>query len=115
MPSIVIPLGSTERHGPHPPLDTDTRIAAAVAPDCHREPQAEDLPIAREWLMAPAMPTAPAAQTPPVSLERRSALKPPDDARGVCGRSAACRARRLVFVNGHAGNVGAFDPSGSLR
>jgi creatinine amidohydrolase len=28
---LVIPLGSTEQHGPHLPFDTDTRIAAAVA------------------------------------------------------------------------------------
>lgn len=28
---IFIPLGSTEQHGPHLPLDTDTRIAVAVA------------------------------------------------------------------------------------
>jgi mycofactocin precursor peptide peptidase len=28
---LVIPLGSCEQHGPHLPLDTDTRIAVAVA------------------------------------------------------------------------------------
>jgi len=28
---LVVPLGSLEQHGPHLPLDTDTRIAAAVA------------------------------------------------------------------------------------
>lgn len=30
-PTLLVPLGSTEQHGPHLPLDTDTRIAAAVA------------------------------------------------------------------------------------
>ena len=29
-PTLLVPLGSTEQHGPHLPLDTDTRIAAAV-------------------------------------------------------------------------------------
>ena len=28
---VLVPLGSLEQHGPHLPLDTDTRIAAAVA------------------------------------------------------------------------------------
>jgi creatinine amidohydrolase len=30
-PLLVLPLGSLEQHGPHLPLDTDTRIAVAVA------------------------------------------------------------------------------------
>jgi len=28
---VLVPLGSTEQHGPHLPLDTDTRIAVAIA------------------------------------------------------------------------------------
>ena len=30
-PALVLPLGSTEQHGPHLPFDTDSRIAVAVA------------------------------------------------------------------------------------
>ncbi len=33
---LVLPLGSTEQHGPHLPLDTDTRIAVAVAEELAR-------------------------------------------------------------------------------
>lgn len=29
--AVLVPLGSTEQHGPHLPLDTDTRIATALA------------------------------------------------------------------------------------
>ena len=31
LPIVLLPLGSCEQHGPHLPLDTDTRIACAVA------------------------------------------------------------------------------------
>jgi NAD(P)-dependent dehydrogenase (short-subunit alcohol dehydrogenase family) len=31
-PPVVLPLGSCEQHGPHPPLDADQRVAEAVAP-----------------------------------------------------------------------------------
>ena len=31
MPIIAVPVGSCEQHGPHLPLDTDTRIAVALA------------------------------------------------------------------------------------
>lgn len=30
-PTLLVPVGSCEQHGPHLPLDTDTRIAVAVA------------------------------------------------------------------------------------
>jgi creatinine amidohydrolase len=30
-PIVAVPVGSTEQHGPHLPLDTDTRIAVALA------------------------------------------------------------------------------------
>jgi creatinine amidohydrolase/Fe(II)-dependent formamide hydrolase-like protein len=29
--TLVVPVGSVEQHGPHLPLSTDTKIAAAVA------------------------------------------------------------------------------------
>src|SRR3984957_16414986 len=52
-PSILIPLGSTEQHGPHLPLDTDTRIATAVSRGVEASLRAATLE--REWLVAPAI------------------------------------------------------------
>src|ERR1700745_93538 len=51
-PSIIIPLGSTEQHGPHLPLDTDTRIAIAVARGARASLKAR---LEQEWLVAPAI------------------------------------------------------------
>ena len=47
-PLLLVPLGSTEQHGPHLPFDTDTRIAVAWA-----NAMAQDLDHA---LVAPALP-----------------------------------------------------------
>ena len=33
---LILPLGATEQHGPHLPIDTDTRIATALADDLAR-------------------------------------------------------------------------------
>lgn len=46
--ALAVPLGATEQHGPHLPLDTDTTIATAL---CHR--LAERVPGV---LVAPAIP-----------------------------------------------------------
>jgi creatinine amidohydrolase len=45
---LAVPLGSTEQHGPHLPLSTDTDIAVEL---CHRLAAARD-----DVLVAPAMP-----------------------------------------------------------
>lgn len=46
--TVLVPLGSTEQHGPHLPLDTDTRIAVAWA-----DALASVLP---DSVVAPALP-----------------------------------------------------------
>ena len=42
-PVVVIPVGSTEQHGPHLPLDTDTRIAEFIR-EAALEGVSEELP-----------------------------------------------------------------------
>ena len=105
-PSILIPLGSTEQHGPHLPLDTDTRIATAVAAGARASLQAR---AEQDWLVAPAIAYGASGEhqsfagTISIGIEALTMLLV------EYGRSAASWARRLVFVNGHGGNVAALD------
>ena len=105
-PALIIPVGSTEQHGPHLPLDTDTRIASAVARGA-----AERLAEAdhdSEWMLAPPIgygasgehESFPGTVSIGISALRLLLVE--------FGRSAASWARRLVFVNGHGGNVEAL-------
>lgn len=105
-PSILIPLGSTEQHGPHLPLDTDTRVAAAVA--AAAAAGLRDRAPGQEWLVAPALAYGASGEhqsfsgTISIGTEALTMLLV------EYGRSAACWADRQVFVNGHGGNVAAL-------
>ena len=52
---LLVPLGSTEQHGPHLPLSTDTDIAVAVAEGAAARDE--------RLVVAPPWPTAPVAST----------------------------------------------------
>lgn len=106
-PSIIVPLGSTEQHGPHLPLDTDTRIASAVACVVGRRVG---------WLVAPAIAYGASGEhqsfagTISVGTEALVGLLV------EYGRSATCWAGRLAFLNGHGGNIDAVSRAvGLLR
>ncbi|WP_406817059.1 mycofactocin biosynthesis peptidyl-dipeptidase MftE [Mycobacterium sp. M23085] len=100
--SVLVPLGSTEQHGPHLPLDTDTRIATAVAGGAAPR-------LGHDWLVAPAIAYGASGEhqsfagTISLGTEALTLLLV------EYGRSAAGWARRLVFVNGHGGNVAALN------
>jgi mycofactocin system creatininase family protein len=102
--SIIIPLGSTEQHGPHLPLDTDTRIATAVARGVAARLGRSHQP----WLVAPAISYGASGEhqdfagTISIGAEALTTLLV------EYGRSSTCWAHRLVFVNGHGGNVDAL-------
>lgn len=101
---LLVPIGATEQHGHHLPLDTDTRIAQAVADSValDRPPQAGD---AAHVVTAPAISYGASGEhegfagTISVGHEALELLLV------EYGRSACRWARRLVFINGHGGNV----------
>jgi len=104
-PALIIPVGSVEQHGPHLPLDTDTRIATAVARSV-----ADRLAIRNEsnWALAPAIGYGASGEHegfPGTVSIGTSALRL---LLVEYGRSASQWASRLVFVNGHGGNVEAL-------
>jgi mycofactocin system creatininase family protein len=95
---LIIPLGSTEQHGPHLPLDTDTRIATAVAGAVAER-------LGDSWLLAPSIGYGASGEHqgfPGTVSIGTSALQL---LLVEYGRSACDWASRLVFVNGHGGNV----------
>jgi mycofactocin precursor peptide peptidase len=93
---LLIPLGSCEQHGPHLPLDTDTRIAVAVASGV-----ASTRPGAR---VAPAIAYGASGEHAAFA----GTLSIGSDVLAMViielVRSADW-AERVVLVNGHGGNV----------
>jgi creatinine amidohydrolase len=94
-PTLLVPVGSTEQHGPHLPLDTDARVAAAVAVRA----------AGAGLLVAPPVAYGASGEhegfpgTVSIGHEALRLLLL------ELGRSAARWAGRLLFVNGHGGNV----------
>ncbi|MDT5017413.1 MAG: mycofactocin precursor peptide peptidase, partial [Mycobacterium sp.] len=109
--ALVVPVGSTEQHGPHLPLDTDTRIATAVARAvADRLAERDEL----KWVVAPAIGYGASGEhegfSGTVSIGT-SALRL---LLVEFGRSASRWTSRLVFVNGHGGNVEALAAAAAL-
>jgi mycofactocin precursor peptide peptidase len=98
---VFLPIGSCEQHGPHLPLDTDTRIAVAVATDA-----AELIGAPAKVFVAPAVAIAASGEHAgfPGTLSIGTAALVTVLVEVV--RSASW-ASRVVFVNGHGGNVNA--------
>jgi creatinine amidohydrolase len=97
---LVVPLGSLEQHGPHLPMDTDTRIATAVA--------------ARACSGIPGIGLAPAVA---IGASGEHADFPGTLSIGTgavttvlveLGRHASLHWPAMLLVNGHGGNVPAI-------
>lgn len=109
-PVLVIPLGSTEQHGPHLPLDTDTRIAAAVAAAAADRAQRATggRSGAVDYLTAPAIPYGASGEHEAFPGTVSIGSEALEHLLVEYGRSATRWCDRLVFVNGHGGNLPAL-------
>lgn len=100
-PLVLVPVGSTEQHGPHLPLDTDTAIATAVAYGVAAR-------LGDQVVVAPAITYGSSGEhqsfagTVSIGTEtlRLVVIE--------LVRSLSTWAGRIVFVNGHGGNVAAL-------
>ncbi len=97
-PIIAVPVGSCEQHGPHLPLDTDTRIAVALAEGLVSSFEPGDV------LIGPTMAATSSGEHAgfPGTLSIGAALVEQTIVELV--RSADWSAG-VVLVNGHAGNA----------
>lgn len=100
-PTLIVPVGSIEQHGPHLPVDTDTRIATAVA----RQLAAD---LGDGWLLAPALSYGASGEHEGFAGTISIGTTVLQLLLIEFGRSACNWAGRIVFVNGHGGNVEAL-------
>ncbi len=114
LPTVVIPVGSTEQHGPHLPLDTDTRIATAVADAVVATLNTTGHPA--PVMVAPALAYGASGEHQGFAGTVSIGTAALEHLLVEFGRSACEWAGRLVFVNGHGGNVEALAAAtGRLR
>lgn len=105
MPALVVPVGSTEQHGPHLPLDTDTRIATAVTDALVPRLRAGS---DRNWLSAPAICYGASGEHEGFAGTISIGTEVLAELLTEFARSACRWASRVLYVNGHGGNVGAL-------
>ena len=131
----LVPVGSTEQHGPHAPLGTDTITARAVAragaepfPDpihedtssddatpSEEDTSSDDTTLSDEDTSDPIVTVTPAIPIGVSEEHRRfagTAWVSPDTFRAYCRETVESLAThgidRVVFVNGHGGNTEAL-------
>jgi creatinine amidohydrolase len=94
---LVVPLGSLEQHGPHLPMDTDTRIAVAVA--SHASAGRDGVGLAPPVTIGASGEHAAFPGTLSIGTQALTLLLV------ELGRHASLHWPAMLLVNGHGGNV----------
>lgn len=103
-PLVLVPLGSTEQHGPHLPLDTDTVVASVVCDALAERLSADGVDV----VVAPAIAYGASGEHQGFAGTISIGTRTLELLLLEYGRSACEWAGRVVFVNGHGGNVDAL-------
>lgn len=96
---VLVPVGSVEQHGPHLPLDTDTVIATAVA---------NGLMPLLGGVVAPAVAYGASGEHQSYAGTVSIGTQALTTTLVELGRSLTTWASRVIFVNGHGGNLDAL-------
>jgi mycofactocin system creatininase family protein len=104
-PVLLVPVGSFEQHGPHLPLDTDTRIAVELAGQA-RERLARTTEIVT--VISPPITVSASGEHQGFAGTLSIGTDVTSSVLVEIARSADW-ARGVVFVNGHGGNAEALD------
>ena len=95
--TVLVPVGSTEQHGPHGPLGTDAFIPTEIAGRIAREIGAIVAPTVNYGLSYPH-----AGFTGVIYLRMSTFAALMED---LCAQLSAMGFRRIVFLNGHYDNT----------
>jgi creatinine amidohydrolase len=99
---IIVPVGSTEQHGPHLPLDTDARLATEVAELAAGRAHAEGVRV----LVAPAISVGYSPHhsrfAGTLTLDAETFLRVVE---AIAQSLWSHGFRKILFLNGHGGNT----------
>ncbi len=98
---VIVPLGSTEQHGPHMPTGTDSQITTAICQEVARK-VVKDIPIT-------VLPTFPVGDSKhhmdfcgSLTLQPQTFLNATYE---ICQSVIQHGFKKFIIVNGHGGNV----------